>query len=1027
MRICQQTKVRHSCLAWIWSVLLAWTFFAEVHHGLADPSQLASFEAEFEESVYPLMLRGGEQSCVQCHDAATSSDLVFVGQPKDDFRMLLTRGYFALTGPDTLLGRLTAANPKRRMPKGKDAKAWTPEEIERIRGFATALADKVDLAVDDESFPSALLVPYEGPLKSHTDTQFLTYTQLKNKVATLFEDRWVRDGVDQFEAHVALLGGADFKTRFNESAQATSGYMTALRRLASDVAERSYVTRSGPFGSGWAADRWMGGDVDGIRHLYRAVLFRDPTAEEIESAQALFAGLEANVPESQARAPDLNFEVTVTDPHNGERERREIRIPVAPAIGGAVYQAWWDQSAAEKAPAKEPIRFVLPERVELHPGRSDQFLRIETTGADGPVSYVGILLEQEAGKTVEWIGVEDSRTLLQGAWKQQHRSGFTSVEAARTDQETSRIEVSLAPDYSGAYRVTVYGRRNSLGSRRALVEVHHAGAAHAVANLTEGPIIRDGAVQFTFDGTEDAVPFVEFAPRFRFGDSDYVEVNNAETKQKVAVGPVAFLSEDHAEVFEIDPNQAEGFGDWSPFKAISFSAYNRRGTRVEDRNAKKGELFLRYFPRSQSDGGWLPEAFYRLRIYYPGKRDHEPRTPAWVRAQASSPLVRIARPVRASVGHTVTLDLSETATLQGSGLQFAWRQLAGPPVGTLPDGPRVSFEVPPLDSAYLGWVALTQALIRHPDFLFTRSPALDWVSRRDDQRALRLNRLALDLVGRSPTLSERQQFLADWDWDRMVHYYLDSEDFKTFYRHRIRLYLESQGTVLQDEPVRLWCYVAFHDLPFQQILTGDFTVDTEMQRQARPWYHGRTGVLSTAGFIAGKPGLPHYNYAAQVSMLFLGYQYEVPAEIVEQREGVTPLGTTDPNSTCYSCHKILTPLAFQRNFWSDEGAFRMHDEFGLPIEASDHGLVEEYPFKGEGLEAFALQAARKERFIRTMINTHFDFLFGRSLRLHTDERELYKSLWDAVHESGFTVRGLLRAIVQSSAYREEPVKVAGKQ
>ena len=218
--------------------------------------------------------------------------------------------------------------------------------------------------------------------------------------------------------------------------------------------------------------------------------------------------------------------------------------------------------------------------------------------------------------------------------------------------------------------------------------------------------------------------------------------------------------------------------------------------------------------------------------------------------------------------------------------------------------------------------------------------------------------------------------------------------------------------------MRLWCYVAFNDLPFQQILTGDYTVDVDMKRQTRPVFHGKTGVLTTPGFIAGKPGLPHYNYAAQVSMLFLGYRYEVPAEIVEQREGVTALGTTDPNSACYSCHKILTPLAFQRNFWSDTGQYRTHDEFGLPIEASDQGMVAEYPFKGEGLEAFAMQAVKKERFVRTMIDTHFSFLFGRSMRYRTDERALYKTVWDAVHADGFTIKGLLRTLVLSQTYRE---------
>ena len=190
-------------------------------------------------------------------------------------------------------------------------------------------------------------------------------------------------------------------------------------------------------------------------------------------------------------------------------------------------------------------------------------------------------------------------------------------------------------------------------------------------------------------------------------------------------------------------------------------------------------------------------------------------------------------------------------------------------------------------------------------------------------------------------------------------------------------------------------------------------------KQTRPIYHGKTGLLTTPGFIEGKPGLPHYNYAAQVSMLFLGYRYEVPADIVEQREGVTALGTTDPSSACYSCHKILTPLAFQRNFWTDEGKYRRHDEYGLPIEASDHGMVSEYPFKGEGLESFALEAVKKERFIRTMIDTHFNFLFGRSMRYRTDERDLYRTLWDSVHEQGFTIKGLLRALVTSPEYYED--------
>jgi hypothetical protein len=151
-------------------------------------------------------------------------------------------------------------------------------------------------------------------------------------------------------------------------------------------------------------------------------------------------------------------------------------------------------------------------------------------------------------------------------------------------------------------------------------------------------------------------------------------------------------------------------------------------------------------------------------------------------------------------------------------------------------------------------------------------------------------------------------------------------------------------------------------------------------------------------------------------MLFLGYVYEVPPEIVEQREGITAAGTTDPQSTCYSCHKVLTPLAHQRNRWTDDGDYRTHTESGLEIDASDHGLVDEYPFKGNGLEAFATQAVKKERFIRTIIDTHFSFYFGRQMRFREDERSLYRHVWDAVHADGFKIRTLIRSLVTSPEY-----------
>ena len=99
------------------------------------------------------------------------------------------------------------------------------------------------------------------------------------------------------------------------------------------------------------------------------------------------------------------------------------------------------------------------------------------------------------------------------------------------------------------------------------------------------------------------------------------------------------------------------------------------------------------------------------------------------------------------------------------------------------------------------------------------------------QPRLQLVKLAQDLLGRAPHRAEIEEIDATGDLEIFVERYLQSQEFKDFYFHRIRLYLESHGTELQDEPVRLWCYVVFNDLPFQEILTADYTVNIGIEHQ----------------------------------------------------------------------------------------------------------------------------------------------------------------------------------------------------
>ena len=399
--------------------------------------------------------------------------------------------------------------------------------------------------------------------------------------------------------------------------------------------------------------------------------------------------------------------------------------------------------------------------------------------------------------------------------------------------------------------------------------------------------------------------------------------------------------------------------------------------------------------------------------------------PVVVHAQASSPIVQVAAPAHAHVGAPVTLDASSTFNLQHSALTYTWTQIGGPRVAlTNPHAPRISFVAQGLTAQQAAWEGLCRALISHPDFLFTRPRSLASTTDAKTKHRLQLVKIAQDLLARTPTQTEIAQVDAGTSLSQMVDGYLASPEFKDFYFHRVRLYLESHGTPEQDEPARLWTYICLNDLPFKQILTADYTVGMDGKKMERPPYFGKTGVLTMKGFIQGKPGLPHFNYPAQVTEKFLGYVFEVPDEIVQSRSGITAAATTDPNSVCYTCHKVLTPLAYQRQYWDDEGNFRAHDETGMALDDSDNNLVASYPYKGAGLEAFATQAENKERFIRTILQTHFVWYFGRELRYDTDERALYKRLWDVTVQNNYAIRPVIKALVLSPEYLNGEIKPA---
>ena len=1000
----------------------------------------------FEAEIWPLLHRGdGKTSCVGCHTPKHSSELRFLMDARGSFRRLLDGGYLDPKEPDGLLARVAAEEKRRRMPP-KKLPAWPLADIARLREFVkTVAAMRGDGSgqLVDEAFPAALLEPYRGEVPNGTDTNFISYRQLRGKFSVIFgaasdassplEGSRRRHQRDLFHENLALFGGADFKTRFNETHRASASFLSALDTVGAHFAARAYAQRSGPFAThpqGLPSPLTVEpGDNDyraAIEALYRSILYRPPTLDESLQAFELLRRVHAEGDAIRRTDYTLAFELLVSDSEGGE-SRREISVDVSgddrPMIHEYVNQRASVKDRAPSITASTALRHTF----SLRRGDSGQTLRISNAETDGTVSFhaVELVLRGSANEDSTWIRAEDPGVRPQGAWKLVDRGGRVTLDDGNTHKGKSSISVTLLPKHDGEYQIRLHWRANSENATAVQVMVRPSRAAirnDPLMNPPRAVVPPPGEAHFFVDQSDDTLAFRPLPGEYRFTETQTVEIHNRGTRRRVTADAVRFTDADSDARFLIDNHEAEGRDGWKTFRSGMFRAYNRVGPDTyHDENKRKGELSLRYRPATSAE--FLKESRYRVAVGYPAKRDHETRTPIVVRAAASSPIVQVVSPDVAAVGSTVVLDAAATYNVQRSHLRFRWRQLQGPPISLSKDeetSPALTLRLPQRDVAATAWVALARGLLRHPDFLFTRPPSI--VRSKGALRLrLQLVRLAQDLLGRLPTAEEIAQLDSEANIRPSIERFLFSKDFESFYFHRVRLYLESHGTQSEDEPVRLWCYVAFHDLPFAEILTADYTVDTEYVRQPRPAHHGRTGILTTSGFIAGKPGLPHFNYAAQVAEKFLGYVFEVPPEIVELREGVTAISTTTPGTSCYSCHKLLTPLAFQRSRWDDSGKYRAVNENGSPIDDSDQGLVASYPFRGEGLEAFATQAVKKERFVRTMIDTHFVFYFGRQMRYLEDERMLYRRIWERVHSDGLTIRNIIRALVTSPEYLDVEV------
>jgi hypothetical protein len=374
---------------------------------------------------------------------------------------------------------------------------------------------------------------------------------------------------------------------------------------------------------------------------------------------------------------------------------------------------------------------------------------------------------------------------------------------------------------------------------------------------------------------------------------------------------------------------------------------------------------------------------------------------------------------RAATNRTGPFAGSDPATASGQAAadlvaSLHQRILFRAPVGTeASDALALVEALKPLSpDAVSAWAGLCEVLVRHPDSLFTLPPSVSVLTGADKER-MQLEKLATDLVGRPPSDAEFAA-LAGKSIDEKVDAFTATPDFREFFFHRVRIRMESIGTAESDEAARLWTYLVTTGAPMQDLLTADYTVDENFQKIGRDAVHGKTGVLTMPGFIKSKPGLPHFNYAARVMTDFMGQLFELTPDIIAAR--ATAKSTVDPGSVCIGCHAILTPLATQRLRWADDGQYRTTDEKGQPIDDSDRGMVPNYPYKGQGMEAFATQAVKKEKFYRQMFQSLFLFFLGRHMRYAEDERTVYLELWNTAYATHGDTKALIKVIAKLPGY-----------
>ena len=826
----------------------------------------------------------------------------------------------------------------------------------------------------------------------------------------------------------------------------TASYLAALQEVSREIARR-FVSAPGEvlfegFDPDVFADRSRREAARNVRALYQRILFTQPSEGEVRRALRLVRELQGRSDSHRT----VRFSMSVEDT-DGRHARRDVDVRLR-ASNASVSRYFVDQTQVPTDDAwvrvgDAPFRFEAANhdhfvRLVARPGNhvtafdALKLVKVEG-GTETSVSVVVDNLDPECTLSGEWEPVEkEGERSRAGDPKKKyemdlHVVGSNHLESRSLDNRLSTATVSLRIPEDGEYSVYLSWPRIPRLPSAALVEVHSANGSSAPG--IDWPERSPGFATTFLDQTESTLDSLgetqwELVHRevLLDGPGDHVEVSNRgvdSTQRVIVADAVKFVPLGGGPEIVVDNLSEEGFETsegWAPDKLVRNSPGrgkmygddilhyppSKSGQPLDDYEVDPAKrVWARYRP---IQGGEYRSGWYSVHVWTPGGHTHADWVPFDIHGSSFVPVAFVEAPPVFSVGETAYLDASATYHPAGKPLAFQWTHDASDLdlriEGATTPTPR--FRVPSLRSPRTGWAGLIEALLQRPEFVMP----FDGI---DAEPSDRLVRVALDLAGRVPTVDEFRRFERTGELGFSIDGYLASEDFRDFFFHRARGVFRSRGTPESDEPARLWTYIATNDLSYRELFTADYTVRTDWTKTDRRPVHGATGFLTMKGYLEGKPGLPKFTYPAEVLTFALGVQFEVSDAVEDARDKV--VSTTDPKSICYSCHKLLTPLAYQRERWDVHGHYRTVDDEHQPIDDSDRDVVPDYPFKGTGLNAFATQVVRKERFVRRFVNLHHDMLFHRHLRLFEDQRDEYKELYDFAVANDLRIRPLLRKMI----------------